>query len=259
MATYEWFRTYKMPAGKPANEFAFNGEAKGKDYTYNIIAENYRFWQKLNSGDIPQKSDKYDIACYNSPHKKDSFSVDIKPYVGSDDVKPEDISKPSTVKEIVEHQQRSSPHGTSELSNIVSSLAAASVKAASEGPTGIINRLKEENLAGLYQAGNNDALSSNEKGHYTVFFNVGNGVIVYGVYQKTTPHTISFSLSDDVTKAGYELVAAAFAQQGKFTFTTKHGAVTVEQGKGVSDSVDKCPSVESDNLLAVKAPLAFFD
>ena len=29
-ATYEWFRIYKIPTGKPPNEFAFHGEAKPK-------------------------------------------------------------------------------------------------------------------------------------------------------------------------------------------------------------------------------------
>jgi len=29
-ATNEWFRIYKIPAGKPENQFAFNGEAKDK-------------------------------------------------------------------------------------------------------------------------------------------------------------------------------------------------------------------------------------
>ena len=62
MATYEWFRTYKMPAGKPANEFAFNGEAKNAEYTRAVIAENYEFWQRLNSGSMPAKGDKYDVA-----------------------------------------------------------------------------------------------------------------------------------------------------------------------------------------------------
>lgn len=29
-ATVEWFRIYKIPAGKPENKFAFDGEAKDK-------------------------------------------------------------------------------------------------------------------------------------------------------------------------------------------------------------------------------------
>lgn len=29
-ATNEWFRIYKIPTGKPPNQFAFDGEAKDK-------------------------------------------------------------------------------------------------------------------------------------------------------------------------------------------------------------------------------------
>jgi hypothetical protein len=32
-ATNEWFRIYKIPDGKPENQFAFSGEAKNKVQT----------------------------------------------------------------------------------------------------------------------------------------------------------------------------------------------------------------------------------
>lgn len=38
-ATVEWFRLYKVPDGKPVNRFAFDGEAKGRDFAYNVIEE----------------------------------------------------------------------------------------------------------------------------------------------------------------------------------------------------------------------------
>jgi inorganic pyrophosphatase len=38
-ATNEWFRIYKIPDGKPENNFAFAGEAKNKKYAYDIIME----------------------------------------------------------------------------------------------------------------------------------------------------------------------------------------------------------------------------
>ena len=34
----EWFKIYKMPDGKPANEFAFNAEPKNKEFAEKIIA-----------------------------------------------------------------------------------------------------------------------------------------------------------------------------------------------------------------------------
>lgn len=38
-ATVEWFRLYKVPDGKPVNRFAFDGEAKGKEFAYKVIDE----------------------------------------------------------------------------------------------------------------------------------------------------------------------------------------------------------------------------
>jgi inorganic pyrophosphatase len=49
-ATVEWFKIYKIPDGKPANQFAFNAEPKNKEFAENIIAgkktddEMHSFW-----------------------------------------------------------------------------------------------------------------------------------------------------------------------------------------------------------------------
>lgn len=49
-ATNEWFRIYKIPDGKPENQFAFSGEAKNKKYTLEVIRETNEAWKKLISG-----------------------------------------------------------------------------------------------------------------------------------------------------------------------------------------------------------------
>ena len=49
-ATNEWFRIYKIPMGKPENTFAFNGEAKNKDFALNIIAECHEQWKTAIAG-----------------------------------------------------------------------------------------------------------------------------------------------------------------------------------------------------------------
>ncbi|EGD77010.1 inorganic pyrophosphatase [Salpingoeca rosetta] len=51
-ATVEWFRIYKIPAGKPENRFAFEGQAKDKNFALSIIREARAQWQKLNSGEV---------------------------------------------------------------------------------------------------------------------------------------------------------------------------------------------------------------
>ena len=45
-----WFRDYKMPDGKPANEFGFDNECKNKEYTMGGIEETSKFYQDLMSG-----------------------------------------------------------------------------------------------------------------------------------------------------------------------------------------------------------------
>lgn len=47
-ATVDWFRRYKVPDGKPENQFAFNGEFKGK-----VGSPSFAQWhlvQNLSSG-----------------------------------------------------------------------------------------------------------------------------------------------------------------------------------------------------------------
>lgn len=57
-AINEWFRCYKIPAGKGENTFAFNGEAKNKEFTMGIIEETHDQWKKLmaDEGDRPKIS-----------------------------------------------------------------------------------------------------------------------------------------------------------------------------------------------------------
>lgn len=54
-ASVEWFRIYKIPDGKPENQFAFNGEAKNAEFATKIVAETHEFWTNLvtKSGDHP--------------------------------------------------------------------------------------------------------------------------------------------------------------------------------------------------------------
>lgn len=51
-ATIEWFKIYKIPDGKPENQFAFNGEAKNAEFAINVVAETHKFWEGLMKGDL---------------------------------------------------------------------------------------------------------------------------------------------------------------------------------------------------------------
>lgn len=49
-ATNEWFRIYKIPDGKPENQFAFSGECKNKKYAEEVIRECGDAWERLVKG-----------------------------------------------------------------------------------------------------------------------------------------------------------------------------------------------------------------
>lgn len=80
-ATNEWFRIYKIPDGKPENQFAFSGEAKNKKYATDIIKETHEAWERLIKGEVPAKAEAYDI-------KVSNVSVEGSPYkvTAEDDV-----------------------------------------------------------------------------------------------------------------------------------------------------------------------------
>jgi len=48
--TRKWFRTYKVPDGKPENNFAFDGAYKDKAFADQIIAETADQWKQLING-----------------------------------------------------------------------------------------------------------------------------------------------------------------------------------------------------------------
>jgi inorganic pyrophosphatase len=54
-ATNEWFRIYKIPDGKPENQFAFSGECKNKKYAEDVIRECSEAWERLAAGKVDPK------------------------------------------------------------------------------------------------------------------------------------------------------------------------------------------------------------
>lgn len=66
-ATNEWFRIYKIPDGKPENQFAFSGECKNKKYAMDVIRECAEAWERLVKGGEAAPSD---ISILNSTVEK---------------------------------------------------------------------------------------------------------------------------------------------------------------------------------------------
>ena len=61
VATNEWFRIYKIPAGKPENEFAFKGECMNKEFALGVIQETNEQWKTMITGPGYK-----DLSCMNT-------------------------------------------------------------------------------------------------------------------------------------------------------------------------------------------------
>ncbi|KAF6372317.1 inorganic pyrophosphatase 2 [Rhinolophus ferrumequinum] len=60
-ATLNWFKLYKVPDGKPENQFAFNGEFKSKAFALEVIKSTHECWKAL----LMKKCDGGAINCTN--------------------------------------------------------------------------------------------------------------------------------------------------------------------------------------------------
>ncbi|XP_011686954.1 PREDICTED: inorganic pyrophosphatase isoform X2 [Wasmannia auropunctata] len=70
-ATIEWFKIYKIPDGKPENQFAFNNEAKTREFALHIIDEVHQHWQNL----VKQEGSSNEIDCSNVTVEGSSFKI----------------------------------------------------------------------------------------------------------------------------------------------------------------------------------------
>ncbi|KAL3319071.1 inorganic pyrophosphatase [Cichlidogyrus casuarinus] len=64
-ATRDWFKKYKIPDGKPANNFAFNGAFKGSDFALKLINETHAYWEKLMTGTVQNSISKTNVSLSN--------------------------------------------------------------------------------------------------------------------------------------------------------------------------------------------------
>lgn len=85
--TRKWFRTYKVPDGKPENNFAFDGEYKDKAFADQIIAETYQQWQTLVRGEAESSLAIENVSVDGSKAKISASDaqavVDAAPAVGA--------------------------------------------------------------------------------------------------------------------------------------------------------------------------------
>jgi inorganic pyrophosphatase len=52
----EWFRWYKLPDGKPLNQYGFHEEALPRKETLAVIEETHHYWKRLVEGKASQSA-----------------------------------------------------------------------------------------------------------------------------------------------------------------------------------------------------------
>ncbi|XP_021929970.1 inorganic pyrophosphatase isoform X2 [Zootermopsis nevadensis] len=73
-ATVEWFKIYKIPDGKPENQFAFNGEAKSREFAHHVIDDVHKYWCSL----IKKEAEAGGISCANVTNAESPFKIEQK-------------------------------------------------------------------------------------------------------------------------------------------------------------------------------------
>jgi len=58
-AIREWYRTYKIPDGKPPNVFGLDEKFMDKKYAMGVIDECHTAWEELISGEKERKLDEH--------------------------------------------------------------------------------------------------------------------------------------------------------------------------------------------------------
>ncbi|KAF1635021.1 UNVERIFIED_CONTAM: Inorganic pyrophosphatase 1, partial [Eudyptes robustus] len=95
-ATHEWLKVYKIPAGKPENTFAFNGEFKDRNFAINVIEETHKYWKQFVSDPNPEKLNS-ECHVKNAAHPADDAKwkeiVDNSPPVQQEKPLPNDVDK----------------------------------------------------------------------------------------------------------------------------------------------------------------------
>ncbi|MEE6488339.1 hypothetical protein FKM82_015204 [Ascaphus truei] len=68
-STVDWFRRYKVPDGKPENQFAFDAEFKDQDFAIEIIKSTHAHWKAL----VTKNTGGGEIVCTNTTVHESPF------------------------------------------------------------------------------------------------------------------------------------------------------------------------------------------
>ncbi|MFH4976612.1 hypothetical protein AB6A40_003321 [Gnathostoma spinigerum] len=94
-ASNEWFRTYKIPAGKPANQFGFQGHFKDATYAKKIVEETNEFWRELIKEQNPALNTEAHVPGAAHPANDEAWTkiVESSPALGQPGEIPETLGR----------------------------------------------------------------------------------------------------------------------------------------------------------------------
>lgn len=73
-ATVDWLKSYKVPDGKPENQFGFNGEFKNQEFAMEVIKVTHDFWKDM----VHKRSECGEIQCKNVLIEESPFCCNEK-------------------------------------------------------------------------------------------------------------------------------------------------------------------------------------
>jgi fructose-1,6-bisphosphatase/inorganic pyrophosphatase len=283
-ATFSWFRTYKVPDGKEHNVFAFREQVQPRAYAMDIIEECHDSWRKIITGEVKDKNhDPMNTTLEFSRFKaspdearavinrsiaefaeKASKSTnagatlgrsgswldmthipppEFEPLVGDDE---SPAMKPMmTIKRFCTELQRKFPHGSNDLSLLITELGVAfkCVRAQlCDAPNASFSALQtfansqiHASLASsglcclIYSSTSPQPMAlepGTDVGNYIVVFNPLCGVpgaslgSVFSVYYRKSAPGKEGDMADLLQRPGYDQVAAGYCLYGSSTFLT---------------------------------------
>lgn len=287
-ATFSWFRTYKVPDGKDLNVFAFRERVQPKDYAFEIIEECHESWKKLMEGKIKHKNidctnstlkdskfyidpkdakrivddDMSEVAA-RSPNpgvealslRKSGSMLDMThippPEFANADRTLKGVKPMMTIKRFCTDLQRKFPHGSNDLSLLITELGVAfkCVRAqlcdAPNAPFSALSKFSDSQIhASLASSGLCCLIYSSltpspmalepgtDVGNYIVVYNPLSGVpgsslgSIFSVYYRKSAPGKEGDTADLLQRPGYEQVAAGYCMYGSstcFVFSMGYG------------------------------------
>lgn len=280
-ATFSWFRTYKVPDGKALNVFAFREQVQSAEYAGEVIDECHASWKKLVSGAVQDKNhnclnttlkdSKFFIPMEkardivskaikemdekgkakngpeNPPLGRSGSWLDMThippPEFGKQDEGLKSLQPMMSIKRFCTELQRKFPHGSNDLSLLITELGVAfkcvrsqlcdAPNAAFSALSSFANSQIHASLASsglcclIYSSKSGQTMAledGTDVGNYIVVFNPLCGVpgaslgSIFSVYYRKSAPGKEGDTSDLLQRPGYEQVAAGYCMYGSSTF-----------------------------------------